>query len=59
MSRRDRKPRVMETHLLEFTDTDEEESSDSTVQFGIPKRLHVVLANRTGGVVSGARSLMQ
>ena len=42
----------METHLLEFTDTDEEESKDATVQFGIPKRLRVVLAksNRWGRI---------
>ena len=39
ISARTGKRRVMETHLLEFTDTDEEESSEATVQFGIPKRL--------------------
>jgi len=39
------KVRVMETHLLEITDTDTEESRDSTVQFGIPKRLRDVLVN--------------
>lgn len=39
------KARVMETHLLEFTDTDTEESKDATVQFGIPKRLREVLVN--------------
>jgi hypothetical protein len=52
VSTRTGKPRVMETHLLEFTDTDEEESSDATVQFGIPKRLRVVLAksNRWGRI---------
>ena len=52
LSARTGKPRVMETHLLEFTDTDEEESSDATVQFGIPKRLRVVLAksNRWGRI---------
>jgi hypothetical protein len=52
VSARTGKPRVMETHLLEFTDTDEEESSDATVQFGIPKRLRVVLAksNRWGRI---------
>jgi hypothetical protein len=47
------KRRVMETHLLDFTDTeDEEEASDGTVQFGIPKRLRVVLArsNRWGRI---------
>ena len=42
----------METHLLEFTDTDVDESSDATVQFGIPKRLRQVLAksNRWGRI---------
>lgn len=47
------KRRVMETHLLEFTDTeDEPEASDSTVQFGIPNRLRAVLArsNRWGRI---------
>ena len=47
------KRRVMETHLLDFTDTeDEDEASDGTVQFGIPKRLRVVLAksNRWGRI---------
>src|SRR5580692_7681510 len=45
------KRRVMETHLLDFTDT-EDEASDGTVQFGIPKRLRVVLArsNRWGRI---------
>jgi hypothetical protein len=52
LSARTNKQRVMETHLLEFTDTDEEESKDATVQFGIPKRLRVVLAksNRWGRI---------
>jgi Initiator Replication protein len=52
VSARTGRPRVMETHLLEFTDTDEEESTDATVQFGIPKRLRVVLAksNRWGRI---------
>ena len=46
------KLRVMETHLLEFTDTDAEESNEATVQFGIPKRLRLVLArsNRWGRI---------
>jgi hypothetical protein len=45
-------PRTMETHLLEFTDTDDVESAVATVQFGIPKRLRVVLArsNRWGRI---------
>jgi Initiator Replication protein len=36
--------RTMETHLLEFTDTDDVDSPTATVQFGIPKRLRAVLA---------------
>ena len=47
------KRRVMETHLLDFTDTEAtDEASDGTVQFGIPKRLRVVLAksNRWGRI---------
>jgi hypothetical protein len=52
VSPRTGKRRIMETHLLEFTDTDAEESSDATVQFGIPKRLRLVLAksNRWGRI---------
>lgn len=52
ISMRTGKRRVMETHLLEFTDTDMDESSDATVQFGIPKRLRQVLArsNRWGRI---------
>ena len=52
VSARTGKRRVMETHLLEFTDTDEEESSEATLQFGIPKRLRLVLArsNRWGRI---------
>jgi plasmid replication initiation protein len=47
------KRRVLETHLLEFTDTeDDPEASDSTVQFGIPNRLRAVLvrSNRWGRI---------
>ena len=47
------KRRVMETHLLDFTDTEADgQSNDGTVQFGIPKRLRVVLArsNRWGRI---------
>ena len=42
----------METHLLEFTDTDDVDSPNATVQFGIPKRLRIVLArsNRWGRI---------
>jgi plasmid replication initiation protein len=52
ISPRNGKQRVLETHLLEFTDTDIEESRDATVQFGIPKRLRLVLArsNRWGRI---------
>src|SRR5271165_3408360 len=44
--------RTMETHLLEFTDTDDVDSPAATVQFGIPKRLRAVLArsNRWGRI---------
>jgi hypothetical protein len=44
--------RTMETHLLEFIDTDDVDSAAATVQFGIPKRLRVVLArsNRWGRI---------
>ena len=44
--------RTMETHLLEFTDTDEGESENATLQFGIPKRLRLILvrSNRWGRV---------
>src|ERR1035441_7750118 len=52
ISARTGRQRIMETHLLEFTDTDDEEASDATVQFGIPKRLRIVLAksNRWGRI---------
>ena len=45
-------PRTMETHLLEFTDTDDVDSPTATMQFGIPKRLRIVLArsNRWGRI---------
>lgn len=47
------KRRVMETHLLDFTDTEVGgQGTDGTVEFGIPKRLRVVLArsNRWGRI---------
>ncbi len=52
VSARTGKRRIMETHLLEFTDTDEDNSNDATVQFGIPKRLRLVLgrSNRWGRI---------
>ena len=45
-------PRTMETHLLDFTDTDDVDSPTATVQFAFPKRLRVVLArsNRWGRI---------
>jgi replication initiator protein len=44
--------RTMETHLLEFTDTDDVDLPTATVQFGIPNRLRTVLArsNRWGRI---------
>lgn len=52
ISPRTGKPRVLETSLLEFTDTDEEDSKDTTVQFSIPNRLRLILArsNRWGRI---------
>lgn len=52
ISARNGKRRILETHLLSFTDTDEENSSDATVQFEIPKRLRLILArsNRWGRI---------
>lgn len=52
VSARTGKRRIMETHLLEFTDTDEDDSNDATVQFGIPNRLRLVLgrSNRWGRI---------
>lgn len=44
--------RVLESNLLNFTDTSEEDSPIATVQFGIPKRLRQILArsNRWGRI---------
>ena len=52
ISPRTGKPRTMETHLLEFTDTDDDDKADGTLQFGFPKRLRQVLArsNRWGRI---------
>ena len=52
ISARTGKSRTMETHLLEFTDTDDDESETATLQFGIPKRLRLILArsNRWGRI---------
>ena len=53
ISMRTGKRRTMETHLLEFTDTDDEEDTENaTLQFGIPKRLRLILArsNRWGRI---------
>jgi plasmid replication initiation protein len=42
----------METNLLEFTDTDDDENDTATLQFGIPRRLRVILvrSNRWGRI---------
>jgi hypothetical protein len=52
VSARTNEPRTLETHLLDFTDTSDEDSSTATVQFGIPKRLRMILArsNRWGRI---------
>lgn len=52
LSPRTGKWRVLDTHLLEFTDTDEDDLADATVQFGFPKRLRAVLgrSNRWGRI---------
>lgn len=52
ISARTGKRRTMETNLLEFTDTDDEENEAATLQFGIPKRLRLILArsNRWGRI---------
>ena len=52
ISERTGKQRILETNLLNFTDTDVEDSKDSTVQFGFPSRLRNVLArsNRWGRI---------
>lgn len=53
ISMRTGKRRTMETHLLEFTDTDDDDDNESaTLQFGIPKRLRLILArsNRWGRI---------
>jgi Initiator Replication protein len=52
ISARTGKRRTMETHLLEFTDTDDDEGDAATLQFGIPTRLRLILArsNRWGRI---------
>lgn len=44
--------RVLESNLLNFTDTSDEDTPTATVQFGIPKRLRMILArsNRWGRI---------
>jgi hypothetical protein len=44
--------RVLESNLLHFTDTSEDDSPNATIQFGIPKRLRMILArsNRWGRI---------
>lgn len=36
---------MLESNLLNFTDTSVEDTPNATVQFGIPKRLRMILAN--------------
>ncbi len=52
ISARTGKRRTMETNLLEFTDTDDDENDTATLQFGIPRRLRVILvrSNRWGRI---------
>lgn len=52
ISSRTGKSKTFKTHLLEFTDTDDRDSPTATVEFGIPKRLRLILArsNRWGRV---------
>jgi hypothetical protein len=52
ISARTGKRRVMETHLLEFTDADDDENETATLQFGIPRRLRLILvrSNRWGRI---------
>jgi len=52
VSPRDGKPRTMKTHLLDFIDTNDGDEGNPTVQYGIPKKLRLVLArsNRWGRV---------
>jgi plasmid replication initiation protein len=44
--------RVLESHLLNFTDTSVDDSANATIQYGIPARLRLVLArsNRWGRI---------
>ena len=44
VSNRTGKSKTFKTHLLEFTDTDDRDSPGATVEFGIPKRLRLILA---------------
>ena len=52
ISPRTNERRTLETHLLDFTDTSDEDGASATVQFGIPKRLRMILArsNRWGRI---------
>lgn len=54
LSSRTGKPRTLKTNLLEFTDTDDDNSDGATVMFGIPKKLRMALinSNRWGRVKS-------
>lgn len=48
------KARTLKTNLLEFTETDDDDTDGATVSFGIPKKLRLALAqsNRWGRVKS-------
>jgi hypothetical protein len=48
ISNRTGKSKTFKTHLLEFTDTDDRDSPSATVEFGIPKRLRLILARSNG-----------
>ncbi len=52
VSSRTGKRRTLKTHLLDFTDTDDRDAPSATVEFGIPKRLRLILArsNRWGRI---------
>ena len=52
ISPRTGKARILETNLLTFTDTDEEDSNEATIEYSIPKRLRAILerSNRWGRI---------
>jgi hypothetical protein len=59
ISQRTGKPRILETNLLTFTDTDEEDSPEATIEFSIPKRLRVILERSNRWARSAARCRMR